>query len=396
MSQVIIKIKEVIKNQWSRLKLQLHINKQSNQSKQRKKNITRAKLSLLIVAGLIVIGLSIVILVMLAPGILATLTTGNSQKISSSISQSKELELPKPIIKPAPIIHEPMSYVELIEPSPNPSKSGSINIRETPCSENILGSSNWATVGQIIEGPISQECFGDKWRWYKVKWPNGAVGWSVDNYFQKIEAIRKFSSGGVALDYPFDWQVSESKNSKGQLSQILFKKLNSKLVINTVSTSSIIGTVENNQPACIGQLKDITEKKENYRVNYGYHEIGEKKERINYYKYINKSQFFTRQNLSFDTLYNKYLTKTRDSLSSAETSKMPFVDLFDIQVCATTITPNYGELAIDGALQPIYIDLEIKGDAPSNQIIEEADKIIASLKINTQNSFGQSSESKPS
>ena len=387
MSQVIIKIKETIKNQWSRLKLHLHINKQSNQSNQSQKNTTKLKFFLFIVAALIVIGLLVVIFVMLAPRILATLTPGNSSQSSSSSSQSKAPKSPNPITKPAQIIYEPKSYVELIEPASNPNKSGSINIRETPCSENILGASNWATVGQILEGPTSQECFGDKWNWYKVKWPNGAVGWSIDNHFQKIETIRKFSSSGVELDYPFDWQVSESKNPKGQLSQILFKKVNSKLIINTVSTTSLIGTVENNQPACVGQLKDITQKKESYRVNYGYHEIGEKKEKINYYKYINKSQFFTRQNLSFDTLYNKYLTKTRDTLSRTETSKMPFVDLYDIQVCATTITPNYGELVIDGASQPLYIDLEIKGDSPSNQILEETDKIIASLKKNTQNSL---------
>ena len=359
----ITKIREIIKEKSSRLKLYLHINKQSKNKQ------------VLVFLLVIIIFLFITIL---SFGIMQTGAKINflaEQKtiIDPLTTQKKVENTENTDTKKVPqIIFDKKSYIELLEPIENLNKAGSVNIRESVCGTNIIGASNWKAVGQIIEGPITQECLGDKWNWYKVKWSNGAIGWSVDNYFQKVEAIKKFSQGDVELEYPFDWQVTESRDSKGDLLQILFQKNGSKLIVNTLSTSSIIGTIENSQSACVGDLVDINSKKESYRVSYGYYEIGEKKEKISYYKYINKSEFFTRQNPSFEVIYNKYLIKTWDNLSRTDTNKMPYIDIFDIQACVKTITPAFEEL--------IYIDLQVKPGASASQIIEEADKIVISLK----------------
>ncbi len=360
----ITKIHEIINEQFSRLKLHLHINKQ---------NPIGQKNPLLKLASLFLLVISIMILLILVVGVIQSSGKINSPKSENLTDGVLTTEKPVKNIDPkaSQTIFDKKSYIELIEPLDNSNKAGSVNIRESVCNSNIIGSSNWKAVGQIVEGPITQECFGSKWNWYKVKWSNGAIGWSIDNYFQKVEAIKKFSKDGFELEYPFDWKVTESRDTGGGLIQILFQKGDSKLIFNTISTSSLIGTIDNNQPACVGDLVNINTKKESYRVNYGYHQSGEKKDKTVYYKYIDKSEFFTRQNPSFEVMYNKYLTKTWDSLSSSDTNKMPFIDLFDIQACIKTITPS---------IDSIYVDLQVKPGIPSSQIIEEADKVVASFK----------------
>ena len=363
----ITKIREIINEQFSRLKLHLHINKQ-NPTSQKKDSLLKLALLFLSV-------ISIISLLILIVGLIQFNGKINSPKKENPSDAILDIEKPEknPNPKAVQTIFDIKSYVELIEPLDNSSKAGSVNIRESVCNNNIIGSSNWKAVGQIIEGPITQECFGSKWNWYKVKWSNGVIGWSIDNYFQKVEAIKKFAKDGFELEYPFDWKITESHDSPGGLIQILLQKGDSKLIFNTISTSSLIGTINNNQPACVGDLVNIDTKKESYRVNYGYHQSGEKKDKTVYYKYIDKLEFFTRQNPSFEVMYNKYLTKTWDGLSSSDANKMPFIDLFDIQACIKTITPS---------IDSIYVDLQVKPGIPSSQIIEEADKVVASFRKN--------------
>ncbi len=55
-----------------------------------------------------------------------------------------------------------------------------LNMRSAVCGNKIEVIS-WGQTGQKLEGPISAECFGKTWNWYKVNF-NGQVGWVVDYY----------------------------------------------------------------------------------------------------------------------------------------------------------------------------------------------------------------------
>ncbi|MBC7472484.1 MAG: hypothetical protein H7196_04485 [candidate division SR1 bacterium] len=41
----------------------------------------------------------------------------------------------------------------------------------------------WGTAGEVLEGPNKPgPCLGGEYEWYKVKWNDGAEGWSIVNY----------------------------------------------------------------------------------------------------------------------------------------------------------------------------------------------------------------------
>lgn len=59
-----------------------------------------------------------------------------------------------------------------------------LNLRTEACGD-LKGTIPWGTKGTITSELISKSCLGGNWNWYKVKWQNGAEGWSVSSYLSE-------------------------------------------------------------------------------------------------------------------------------------------------------------------------------------------------------------------
>jgi hypothetical protein len=282
-------------------------------------------------------------------------------------------------------VFELNKFVELKEPTKEDEKTGSINVREEACSPVIIGSQNWSSVGQVIEGPVEKNCFQKNWKWYKIKWSNGVKGWSISNYFNSIDLSREYNKNGLKFKYDLNWQLVENKNDTGEIMQIQLTNRGTQIIFNIDDNNlTLIGKLENNKPACFSELIPVGNL---YRADYGLHKS--KLRTIQYYKYIANDQFLSRKSNEFDSLYSNYLNKTRDLVKVDNENFMPFVELFTVENCANTITPKAGVMRqkISDTNTPtvytknriVYIDVRMTSQNTDDNL-KSVDDIIASVE----------------
>jgi hypothetical protein len=89
-----------------------------------------------------------------------------------------------------------------------------LNTRVAPCGDVAGTLRVWGTAGEVIEGPTKAGvCFGEDYEWYKVKWNDGVIGWSIANYLE-FTGERQFSKTGVLTGYvPVGYDYETSQNS---------------------------------------------------------------------------------------------------------------------------------------------------------------------------------------
>ena len=56
-----------------------------------------------------------------------------------------------------------------------------VRVRKTPCGEKI-GTQPDGANGIVLEGPVECALDGKVYRWWKIRWADGLVGWSVEDY----------------------------------------------------------------------------------------------------------------------------------------------------------------------------------------------------------------------
>lgn len=81
-----------------------------------------------------------------------------------------------------------------------------LNVRETPCGDKVSRYQVWGSAGEVLEGPEKPgECLGGDFEWYKVRWDDGIVGWSIVDYLD-FSASRKLNNTGVLTGFsPFGY-----------------------------------------------------------------------------------------------------------------------------------------------------------------------------------------------
>jgi hypothetical protein len=88
-----------------------------------------------------------------------------------------------------------------------------LNIRKTPCGE-IAGSLRvWGSAGEVVEKGVKPgACLGGDYEWYKIKWNDGAEGWSIADYLvfsgSKQVSNTGYITGYVVNGYDFDTKKS--------------------------------------------------------------------------------------------------------------------------------------------------------------------------------------------
>jgi hypothetical protein len=86
----------------------------------------------------------------------------------------------------------------------NGDSASGLNTRIDPCGKIINPIIPWGTVGEIIEESADKECNGKSYKWYKIKWSTGVIGWSISDYLKidlkPFESKDGFIEGGIT--YP--------------------------------------------------------------------------------------------------------------------------------------------------------------------------------------------------
>jgi hypothetical protein len=76
-----------------------------------------------------------------------------------------------------------------------------LNVRESPCGAVVGQLRVWGTAGEVVEGPNKPGvCLGGDYEWYKVKWNDGAIGWSIVDYLT-FSGEKQISSTGYITGY---------------------------------------------------------------------------------------------------------------------------------------------------------------------------------------------------
>lgn len=343
-----------------------------------------AKHKVKITGGLILAASTILIFTLLAsinPSLFGTSVVNTD---SPSASQNNEQKPPQDSTKTQPVF-EQNQYVELVKPQGI--KATSVNIREGACSDRITGAQNWAALGQILEGPVEKGCFDDTWQWYRVKWSNGQIGWSISDYFKKVDAERNYESAAfpdLKIKFDLNWQLEE-RIDQG-VTSITLNNSSTQIRID-IGQNKITGT---NSLPCYAETTQIKDETETYRLFRGSKKEGS--DTLSYYDYLSRESFVLRTQDDFDPLYQAYLQQYRPMVNLEEPGKLPFFDLYMVDSCAlqtyygSTSTSTSGGMRtnISSALSnqfqiPVRIEVSIKDDNNKSEKLTEADNIIKSI-----------------
>jgi hypothetical protein len=81
-----------------------------------------------------------------------------------------------------------------------------LNTRENACG-NLSGETRvWGTGGEVLEGPTNPgACLGGEWDWYKVRWNDGVVGWSIADYLTFSSQTQISQTGFITGYSPVGW-----------------------------------------------------------------------------------------------------------------------------------------------------------------------------------------------
>jgi hypothetical protein len=76
-----------------------------------------------------------------------------------------------------------------------------LNVRKDPCGDISGGLRVWGTSGEVLEGPKKPgPCLNGDYEWYKIKWNDGQVGWSIADYLT-FNSERQISTTGYITGY---------------------------------------------------------------------------------------------------------------------------------------------------------------------------------------------------
>jgi hypothetical protein len=139
-------------------------------------------------------------------------SVGESSSLpSSSLSNSSLLSSSAPSIK----------YAEAVA---NGATQTTLNTRSAPCGEIVSDSKPWGFSGQVSDGPITQECLGGKYTWWKVKWGDGSEGWSIADNLKFYDAPLAFNFGFITGEfiYPSEFLPPQRACAKNILNKAIY------------------------------------------------------------------------------------------------------------------------------------------------------------------------------
>ena len=104
-----------------------------------------------------------------------------------------------------------------VKSAANGNSGTGVNVRVNPC-ESVTGNlQKWGSVGELLDGPISKECLGGKYTWYKVDWTDGSKGWSISDNL--IISNLKDSAIVGSLIYPSEYLPNQRVCAKETTTQ---------------------------------------------------------------------------------------------------------------------------------------------------------------------------------
>ncbi|MEI6728685.1 MAG: hypothetical protein WCK98_03520 [bacterium] len=117
-----------------------------------------------------------------------------------------------------------ISTIKYAEAVANGAVQTTLNSRSTPCGDLTTDSKPWGFSGQVSEGPITQECLGGKYTWWKVKWGDGTEGWSIADNLKFYDAPLAFNFGFITgeFTYPSDFIPPQRACAKNIVTKAIY------------------------------------------------------------------------------------------------------------------------------------------------------------------------------
>lgn len=117
-----------------------------------------------------------------------------------------------------------VSTIKYAEAVANGAVQTTLNSRSTPCGDIVGDSKPWGFSGQVSEGPITQECLGGKYTWWKVKWGDGSEGWSIADNLKFYDAPVAFNFGFITGEfiYPSEFLPPQRACAKNVLTKAVY------------------------------------------------------------------------------------------------------------------------------------------------------------------------------